>query len=237
MAILGFNAEDRFEAVSRGILDQFGIRLTVGYGFEEFKEIVAKTRPDHPLGDPFNPERHDMSKENACWIVGNDLDGDIVHLQALRVLPTKARSVAEYFRRTFHDFSPPEMDIDFERSRYRPGPGARRMVGRIVYSGETWLAPSDAFRGTGLSSILGKFAMLTAMREFNADYVLGFAAQPVAYKGFPLRMGFMHVEPMALRWYAKGNPKAMEGVMAYMSDEDMRFIMDLPDAELPSLAA
>ena len=79
--------------------------------------------------------------------------------------------------------------------------------------------------------------MLTALKEFSADYVVGFMTRPVAYKGFCLRMGFMHAEPMALRWYVKGKPDAMEGVMVYMSDEDIRFILDLPTSEIEAMAA
>ena len=79
--------------------------------------------------------------------------------------------------------------------------------------------------------------MLAAIKEFGAEYVIGFMTRPVAYKGFCLRMGFMHAEPLALRWYLKNQPDAMEAVMVYMSDEDIRFLLDLPSAELETLAA
>ena len=56
MAIHGMSAEDRFEASSHDILDRFGIQLTRGHDFEEYKWHVAEARPDHNIGDPFNPE-------------------------------------------------------------------------------------------------------------------------------------------------------------------------------------
>lgn len=238
MAIHGLNAEDRFEAVSLDILDRYGIKLQLGYDFDEYITYVAEARPDHPVGDPFDAKRHGMSRENSCWIVGRDDKGRIMHTQALRMLPTATGTLAEYFRHNFTDFPPSELDIDYERSRYKPGPGARKIRGRVVYSGETWVGGEPGqFRGTGLSNILGRYAMLTAMREFSADYVIGFMARPVAYKGFCLRMGFMHAEPLALRWFTKGNDDALEAVMVYMSEEDMRFIMDLPGVDLEALAA
>ncbi len=238
MAIHGLQAEDRFKAASADILDRFGVRLTIGTDFDQYYDLAAAARPDHRVGDPFNPEKHDMTPGKACWIVGRDREDRLMHLQVLRLLPTQQLTVGEYFRQRFHEFSPSELDIDFVRSRYRAGPGAKRMSGKIVYSGETWVGGEPGqYRGTGISSVLGRFALLTALREFSADYVVGFMTKPVAYKGFCLRMGFMHAEPMALRWFVKGKPDALEGVMVYMSDEDIRFMLDLPTTELEAMAA
>ncbi|MGB3244044.1 MAG: hypothetical protein WBB25_05895 [Sulfitobacter sp.] len=238
MAIHGLRAEDKFKAASAEILDRFGVSLSTGTDFEEYRDYVAEARPDHRIGDPFDETKHDMAAGKACWVIGRDHTGAVIHLQALRLLPTMGMPLAEYFRKSFHEFSPSELDIDFGRSRYRPGPGARRIRGRVVYSGETWIGGTPGqFRGTGISSVLGRFALLTAVRELSADYVVGFMAQPVAYKGFCLRMGFMHAEPLALRWHIKGVRAALEGVMVYMSDEDIRFILDLPTSELEAMAA
>ncbi|WP_415921402.1 hypothetical protein [Tateyamaria sp. SN6-1] len=238
MAFHGLGAADKFEAASSDIFNRFGIRLTLGHDFDQYREHVAEARPDHAVGDPFRTDLHHLHARNAVWVIGRDETGQIMHTQALRLLPTAAGSVADYFRANFHGFSPSEMDIDYERSRYRAGPGAKRITGRVVYSGETWIGgDKNRYRGSGLSSILGRYALLTALRELDASHVVGFMVKPVAYKGFCLRMGFMHAEPLALRWYVHGNPDPMEAVMVYMSDEDIRFLLDLPTSEVEALAA
>ena len=238
MAIHGLCSQDKFEATSSEILKRYGISLTKGNDFHEYRAHVAEARPDHKVGDPFDINLHNLGKGTAIWIVGHDQQGRIVHTQALRLLPTKMETVADYFRENFHGYSPSELNIDYNRSRYRAGPGAKRITGRIVYSGETWIGGERGqFRGSGLSSVLGRYALLTALREFQANYVVGFMIKPVAYKGFCLRMGFMHAEPLALRWHVHGKPDPLEAVMVYMSDEDIRFILDLPAAELEALAA
>ncbi|KIC52008.1 hypothetical protein [Tateyamaria sp. ANG-S1] len=238
MAFHGIGAADKFEAASSDIFNRFGIRLTLGHDFDEYREYVAEARPDHAVGDPFRTDLHRLHNRNAVWVIGRDETGQIMHTQALRVLPTASGSVADYFRAKFHGFSPSEMDIDYERSRYRAGPGAKRIKGKVVYSGETWIGGDKSrYRGSGLSSILGRYALLTALRELDANYVVGFMIKPVAYKGFCLRMGFMHAEPLALRWYVHGKPDPMETVMVYMSDEDIRFLLDLPTSEVEALAA
>ena len=238
MAIQGLSAEDRFEASSLDVLNRNGVRLKTGYDFDEYRTYVAQGRPGHIVGDPFNNYRHRLGRGNACWIVGRDEDGSVMHTQAMRLLPTGLSSVADYFRVNFRGFSPSGPDIDFERSRYRAGPGAKRLVGRVAYSGEFWLggAPGQ-YRGSGMSSMLGRYTLLTALKEFDADYVVAFMIRPVAYKGFCLRMGFMHVEPLALRWYIRNEPEPVEAVMTYMSRDDIRFMLDLPASDIESLAA
>ena len=54
--------------------------------------------------------------------------------------------------------------------------------------------------------------------------------RPVAYKGFCLRMGFMHAEPLALRWYTRREADPMEAIMVYISKDDICFRLDLPAA-------
>ena len=238
MSLFDFKAEDRFEAAVLQSLGELGISITIGTDFHEFSEILKSVRPDHPLGDPFDPDVHDMSAENACWIVGRDMQGRVMHLHALRVLPTGNRSVAEYFRHNFLGFSPPELPIDQERSRYKACPAAKKMMGRVVYSGEVWVGGDPGeYRGTGLINHLMRYAMLISMRRLGGEFFLGFVAKPQAIKGLALRFGYMHVDPLALRWYTPEKADPLEGVMVYMSDEDMRYVMELPAAELDHLAA
>lgn len=238
MAIHGMDSEYRFEAANLSILNRMGVSLTVGYDFEEFRQHVAEARPDHPLGDPFNPDLHDLTRQTACWIVGRDENDQIMHLHALRMLPLEGQSVAEYFRRNFQGYSPTGLDIDFERSRYRACPSAKRMYGRAVYSGEVWLGGEPGkYRGTGVIGLLMRYGMLTTIRQFSADYMLGFMLRQVTFKGASLRFGYMHIDPLALRWYLRNEPDPLEAGMVYMNQEDMRYIMDLPSTEMEALAA
>lgn len=238
MALMGFRAEDRCEAAVLEILDALGVSLTIGTDFRQFEQYVNEARPDHPLGDPFKPDLPHLTPDKACWIVGRDRDGKIMHLHALRVLPTEGKSVAEYFRKNFLNFSPPELAIDAGRSRYRACPAAKRMTGTVVYAGEFWVGmPPSQYRGVDLVGRLVQYAMIISLRRLQSQHFIGFVAKPQAIKGLALRFGFMHADPFALRWYSPNKPDPLEGVMIYMSDEDMRYSMDMPSNELEALAA
>ncbi len=238
MAIHGLTGEDRFEATGQAVLDTLGVSLTSGSDFAEYRDLLAQGRPDHIIGAPFDPTQHELDQDNSIWVVGRDESGVIMHTQALRLVNLDGGSLASYLRRDFRDFPPSGLDLDMARSRYKPGPGAKQIFGTTVYHGEVWMggAPGQ-FRGTGVSSILGRYAFLLALRKWNPDFMIGFMPKPVANKGFVSRQGYMHVEPYALRWFIKGNDNPLEGMMVYMGREDMRFVLDMPESEIESLAA
>ena len=93
------------------------------------------------------------------------------------------------------------------------------------------------FRGNGLSTVLARYGLLTAMQRWNPDYIFGFMARTVAFKGFAERMGYMHNEPGALRWFRKGSDMPMEGFLSYLSNEEARYLLEMPVSDLVTLPA
>tara|TARA_R110002049_G_scaffold237447_9_gene410552 strand:+ start:1378 stop:2097 length:720 start_codon:yes stop_codon:yes gene_type:complete len=233
MTIYSASDDTHFMAASLDILNRNSVQLTLGTNFEEYRDLLAEGRPDHTIGAPFDPERHALNEANSVWIVGRDAEGRIMHTQALRLLDLRQNSLSEYLRHGFKEFPPSGLDIDYERSRYRAGPGAHRIAGRVIYHGEVWMggAPGQ-YRGTGLSCVLGRYAFLVAMQRWSPDHVIGFMPKPVAFKGFAERQGYMHAEPGCLRWFIRGEDSPLEGFMVYMSNEDIRFMLDMPLREL-----
>ncbi len=238
MTMYSANDDAHFMAASHDILNRNSVQLTLGTDFEEYRTLLAEGRPDHTLGAPFEPKKHNLNEANAVWVVGRDADGLIMHTQALRLLDLRQNCLGEYLRRDFKEFPPSDVDIDYERSRYRAGPGAQRIAGRVVYHGEVWMGGVPGrYRGTGLSGVLGRYAFLIAMQRWSPDYVFGFMPKPVAYKGFVERQGYMHSEPGTLRWHIKGEDNPFEAFMAYMGNDDIRFMLDMPIRELMERAA
>ncbi|NRB05509.1 MAG: hypothetical protein HRU30_19835 [Rhodobacteraceae bacterium] len=237
MSILSLEPGDRFFAAGMNVLQEAGISLRLGTDFDEYKEILSQGRPGYVIGDPFDPNLHKLDETNSFWVVGQEADGKIMHTQAMRVLPLRNKSLGEYLRYGFRQFPPPSLDIDFERSRFRSGPGSQNMFGTVCYHGEYWISPDGPYRGEGWSALLGRMAFLMALKTWDPDYLFGFMAKPVAHKGFMARHGYMHCEPGALRWYIKGRQDALEGFLVYMSGEDLRYILELPMADLELQAA
>ncbi len=238
MTLHSFQDGERFIANSLGMLARAGITLEVGYDFDVYQNIITAARPEHILGLPFDPSVHQMSKDNAFWIVGYNAKGEVMHTQAMRMLDLAGNSLAEHLRRSFVDFPPPGLDIDFQRSRYRPGPGAGKILGKVAYHGEFWVgATPREFRNAGLSAVLGRYAFWQALEHWNPDNIIAFMQNSVVFKGFPARHGYMHTEPGTLRWFRKEDDTPIEGFMSYMSNEDLRFILEMPLTEFSVQAA
>ncbi len=220
-------------AQSLDILNKYRVSLKVGEDFEGYRALLAEHRPDHDLGLPFDPKHQFMTPTNAFWIAGFGHDGELIHTQAMRMLELGRSTLASYMRENFLDFPPSGLPLDLKRSRYRPGPSAKRMNGRTVYHGEVWMGGTKGqFRGSGLSCVLGRFAFMTAMLRWSPDHFFGFMPRAVAFKGFAERQGYMHAEPGALRWQMSESDKVLEGFMVWMANEDVRHLMLMPLHEL-----
>ena len=223
-------------AASHNELHNMGVTIKAGSDFEEYRELLAIARPDHALGEPFEPTKYALTEQNAMWMVGYNEDGDIIHTQAMKTVPTLHMSLGDYLSRNLREFEPSGMDIDYNKTVYRAGPGAARMKGTIVYHGEFWVGGSPR-RGALLSPVLGKHAFLPALDHWRPDYTFGFIAKSLAFKGFSARFGFMHNEPNAVKYAIHGSTDTFEGTMGYMSSEDLHYVLDLPYAEQIPTAA
>lgn len=238
MTIQTQNNSTLFIASSQDILSQGGIDVQIGTDFEEYGEIIARDRPKQALGAPLDPALQNLNSGNAFWLTGRDADGQLMHTQAARLIDMKSDTLGNYMFNHFREFPPAIPDLDLERSRFRASPGARHITGRVIYHGEVWMSDRPGlFRGNGLSTVLARYGLLTAMQRWNPDFIFGFMARTVAFKGFAERMGYMHNEPGALRWFRKGSDMPLEGFLSYLSNEEARYLLEMPVSDLVTLPA
>jgi len=230
----------KFRAISQDILRQRGITIRCGTDFLAYKEVMSAERPQQMMALPFEPEVLFEDAAPAFWMVARDSLGKLIHTQAARIVDTRGKSFPEFMVKGFRGFPPPLPDLDPEKSRYRPSPGARHITGRIVYHGDVWMdASPHQYRGTGLSTVLARMALHEIMTLWSPDYIFGLMARTVACKGFAERMGYMHNEPGAVTWYRRGQDAPLEGFLSYLSREDTEYLfsMPLPDFFRPARAA
>ncbi|WP_298974841.1 hypothetical protein [uncultured Roseobacter sp.] len=228
MSFHSMNEGAQFVATSRDILRQNQITVTIGTNFLAYRKLLREERPQQMMGAPFDPDIHNLNDKNAFWLVARDADGQLMHTQASRLLNLRKQKLSGYLLKKFRDFPPPLPDLDLERSRYRASPGAGRITGNVVYHGEVWMGDTGPYRGTGLSTVLARYGIHEAMCRWNPDHIFGFMARTVAFKGFAERMGYMHNEPGAVRWFRKGSDMPFEGFLSYLSNEDARYMLEVP---------
>lgn len=229
---------DYLLATSLASIDRLGVTLTTGHDFEEYRRLLVQARPDHVLGEPFEPKRYDLMPDNSIWVVGRNTNGEIVHTQAMKRLDLSHLCLSDYLQKNLKEFEPSFIDIDYNRSLYRPGPGSKRITGSVVYHGEFWIGGArGAYRGTALAPLLGRHAFLMALARWQPDYSFGFVAKPLSYKGFAARFGYMHTEHNAIKYVLKGTGEVFEGMLGYMTREDLEYVAETPVVEMMAAAA
>lgn len=228
-----------FIATSRNILRSHGINIEMGDDFKEYHHIITNERKVQPLGAPFNHTKQELKKGHSFWLIARNAEGELIHSQAAKRVPLEGKTLAEYLLHGFRNFPPPLDGVDTQKSRFRATPGAHRISGQVVYHGEVWMAPPEKgkYRGVGLSTVLARTGLLEVMRRWDPDYVYGFMLRQVAFKGFSERMGYMHNEPGALKWVVNGYDEPIEAFLTYLSQEDARFLLDIPVEDLVEKAA
>lgn len=238
MSLVPLKSGAQFLASSTAIFQQYGVTLEVGYDFEHYRDLLKEARPEHDLGAPYDPRLHRLDAGTALWIVGRNPRGEVVHTQALRMLDMQGLSLGDYLGRRFREFPPSNVDLDLSRSRYRAGPGASRMFGRVCYHGEFWIGGEDReLRGKGVSCVLGRYGFWQAIQHWDPDHMIAFMVKAVAFKGLAERTGWMHTEPGALHWFLRDQDRPVEGFLAYMHRDDLRYLLDLPLSDLVARAA
>lgn len=210
------------------IARKFGVTLESGSDFDRYAELIARGRPEQPVGVPFDPVHVRFPEDDGFWFAGTDQNGKLVFTQAVRLLRVEGQSFCDYMRANYVAFPPAGLPIDFDRSFYHPGPGARRMSGTIAYHGDVWMSGDSAYRGTGLSSILARLALVTSLMTWSPDHMIGFIIKKLAFKGLGEREGYFHSDPASLHWYAHGRPDPMVAHMCWMNREDLRHLLTIP---------
>lgn len=228
----------RFVASVNDITKDQGMTLQVGSDFTEYANLVAKYRPEQPLGLPFDCKKHFIKPANGFWIVGWNQQGELVHTQAMRLIDLAGVSLAEYLQERFTDFPPPVANLDLPRSRYHPGPSAKKILGTACYHGDLWLKGGEGgYRSKGMPTVLARLALVCSMLRWAPDHVFGFMVQPVAFKGLAEREGYMHSEPGSLFWHYTDSNIITEVFTVWMRREDISHILKIPLATLIGKAA
>ena len=218
----------QFIAQTSDIAKESGVSLRIGTCFSEYAKLIAEHRTHQPVGLPFDYRQNNYSPINGFWIAGWDENGVLVHTQALRLIDMAGLKLSSYMSERFTDFPPVGLKLDFAKSRYNPGPGARRIDGMVCYHGDFWL--DEKYRGSGVSNILARFALASSFLRWSPDYVIGFMPRPIAFKGLAEREGYMHSEPGCLYWHRSDNNKVLEGFMVWMGREDISHLLTIPVA-------
>lgn len=200
-----------------------GVYLSLESDFDALLALNEANREHwHPLAPSFDPRISAVGPDNACWILGRNIDGEPVLTQVVRYFPMFQSTLADEFESLRIFYRDPGKQARPGERCIVTAPSARRITGHVVYSGGTWFRPD--FRGRGLASIVPRMGRAIALSRWNTDFAFSFVKRVLVDKGVARSYGFRNVE-YAINWIGSPEGKDIEAALVWIGQDD--FIFDL----------
>jgi|TARA_R110002072_G_scaffold38138_7_gene110524 hypothetical protein len=224
-----FNATQYVSQIC-GLAQSLGMTLQVSTDFEALRETLAQ-RPELTLYPMFDTAASYVTPANAFWIKGTNELGQLVHLQAMRVLPTQNQSLAEHLMQHRRLYVLRGDMVDPDPLLYQRAPAATAITGKLCYHGQLWIKGGDGgYRAQGLSTILPRLALVLALLEWAPDYVFGFVNPVLASRGAAAQYGYYHLEPGI--WHNIDRSRSAEQWLAWLSRRDLEYLLHFDPQDL-----
>jgi hypothetical protein len=172
-------------ARSRGVTLSFGT----------LHDLVAVNRRNsstwRPILPIFDPAFGALDDTNSFAILGHDHKGDVVVTQAARLYNwTKTNFLEEADNLGL--FYPNAAAQKWPNERIEvTASSARRVTGRVCYSGGVWFRPD--YRGRMLTAILPRISRACAYTRWSTDITTTIMADTIAHSGVAARCGYTEI--------------------------------------------
>jgi hypothetical protein len=137
----------------------------------------------YPLVDMFNPQRSDVSPENAFWLSGENERGEIVCTNAARIFFWPDSTLADQVFGMF-----------YARDEGQPcvvtAEAARTISGVVQVHGATWVRPD--YRSRGLSHLLPRVCRAYGPSRWPIDWVMALIRMTHYQSGVAFGYGARH---------------------------------------------
>lgn len=190
-----------------------GLRLRLRHDFHELVRLNHQEtlrRSWFPLVNMFNPERSDISPENAFWVSGEDQHGEIAATWAGRVYYWPDSNLEEQASAMFYG-------RDRGRQCRVTAKAAALITGVVLCAGSVWVRPQ--FRGKRLSHLFPRIGRAYACSRWPIDWTISVVAPVLVEKGVAAGYGQRH---LSYSIFFPGAPSGSdENVLAYTAVADI----------------
>lgn len=170
-----------------------GIKLSVGFDFEDYLAITRATPTKSGTYPNFRPDRSPINPGDGFWMVGVDQDDKVAVLQAVRLYQLSHSNFAEHLESLKAFYANPNKHAHARDYCKCKAPSAREIMGNVAYHGDSWVR-SD-FRGRGLPKIMAGIAFGVSLSMWDPDFICALVARWLLDKGVVAQYGYLHHEP------------------------------------------
>lgn len=177
----------RFAVAADQATRRRGVTLRVRYDFEALIDLNQHyVRRDlwYPIIDAFNPRYAELNAENAYWIAGEDENGEIILVNACRVMDWTGTNLKEQ-----------AWSLYYGRNEGQPcivtADAGERLTGMVAMGGAAWIRPD--YRGKQLSYITGRTHKAFACARWPIDWSFCLIGIENARRGLAGTWGHEHL--------------------------------------------
>lgn len=191
-----------------------GVYLSLSTDFDLLRKVNAMNlRHWHGLAPSFDNSHGGIDGSNGYWIIGRSEDGDIVTTQAAHFYDMGQESAHDYLTSLRLFYPQPQIQKKPGESCSVSAASARRITGRVVFSGSTWIHPD--FRGRDLPKILPRISRALALTRWDTDYTISLVTLALVEKGVAKAYGYKRIEP-GVEWLGSAVSARYQGALVWM---------------------
>ncbi|MET4222183.1 hypothetical protein ABIB00_007419 [Bradyrhizobium sp. LB14.3] len=146
-----------------------GIRLSMGFDFDQYVSIARATPTKGPTQPVFRPDRSPINLYEGYWIIGCDENNEVVYLEAARLFNLQHSNLGDHFESLKAFYGKPEKHAHPQDSCICTAPSAKKITGKVAYHGDLWVR-SD-FRGQGILKSVGGLGGGISLAMWNPDFL------------------------------------------------------------------
>jgi len=201
-----------------------GLHIRMGNDFSEYVEITQSIEGKTPTYPNFHPSHSPLGPDEGFWLIGEDEDNSIAHVQAVRLYDLNGTNLAEHLQSLRAFYTEPKIQAPTDASCKCISQHAQTISGQVAYHGDLWLRKD--FRKKRLARVLAGLVFGVAMSKWQLDYIFALVPSWLMEKGIASEYGYAHKE-------AHGSVLSLPS--ANISDDD--WLIWLSRDELACLAA
>ncbi|WP_354053155.1 hypothetical protein [Bradyrhizobium sp. LB12.1] len=169
-----------------------GIKLRIGFDFDEYAWITRNTPTKDAIEPSFRPDLSPIEPGDGYWIMGVDKHNVVAILAAQRLFDLSASNLAEHFQSLKAFYANPTAHADrYDRCTCR-APSAKTITGKVAYHGDYWIR-SD-FRGQGLSAVIARITHGLSFAMWAPDFLCALVERWALDKGLVTQYACAHHE-------------------------------------------
>lgn len=152
-----------------------GIRLSIGFDFNEYVSITEATPTKGKTYPIFRPDRSPIKEGEGYWLVGIDTNNEVALVEAARLYDLSQTNLAEHLQSLKFFYADPAKHAHPQDRCICEAPSARRITGKVVFHGDIWVRTD--FRGQGMTKIMAGIMRGVSLAMWAPDFTCGLAGR------------------------------------------------------------